>query len=313
MKVTRFAKMVALLIVGLGHSVNGYSQSFLTNGLVTYFPFNGNANDASGNGNNGTVYGTTLTTNRFGNANQAYYFDGTSAYITVPLTNAIFNGDFTASVWFNVFDLTHGWPGLLDEQSLGFRLQLAGDDCGCSVPEHLVSYSSSVIGPGGLNWSLVPPGQTPVNKFQQVVIIKAGTSVQMYVNGQVAVTNQVANSTTQSGQYLFIGVQYDLISYTFFHGVIDDVRIYNRALSSSEVQQLYAYESGPSVTLLKAVKPSFSNLYLGTNYQLQVSSDLNSWTNQGSPFTPTNTSMVYPQYWDVANWNALFFRLQITP
>jgi hypothetical protein len=98
-----------------------------------------------------------------------------------------------------------------------------------------------------------------------------------------------------------------------FEGRIDDIRIYDRALSCSEVQQLYVYESGPRVDLIKAVKPSFSNLTLTTNYQLQVSADMNNWTNQGSAFTATNTSMVYPQYWDVDNWKQLFFRLQVNP
>jgi len=69
----------------------------------------------------------------------------------------------------------------------------------------------------------------------------------------------------------------------------------------------------PSMLLKKAVKPSFSNLQLGTNYQLQVSSDMKTWTNQGSPFAPTNTVMDYPQYWDVANWGGLYFRLQVSP
>ena len=69
----------------------------------------------------------------------------------------------------------------------------------------------------------------------------------------------------------------------------------------------------PTVNLIKAVKPSFSRLSIGTNYQLQVSANLNNWTNQGSAFTATNTSMVYPQYWDVDNWNSLFFRLQVAP
>jgi len=69
----------------------------------------------------------------------------------------------------------------------------------------------------------------------------------------------------------------------------------------------------PYLSLVKAVKPAFSNLALGTNYQLQVSADLNTWTNQGATFTATNTSMVYPQYWDVDNWNKLFFRLQVAP
>ena len=71
--------------------------------------------------------------------------------------------------------------------------------------------------------------------------------------------------------------------------------------------------TGPHVTLIKAVKPAFSDLLIGANYQLQVSADLNTWTNQGSSFTATNSAMVYPQYWDVVNWGNLFFRLQVAP
>ncbi len=98
-----------------------------------------------------------------------------------------------------------------------------------------------------------------------------------------------------------------------FNGSIDDVRIYNRALSANEIQQLYAYESQPVVGLKQAFRPALSNLYLGTNYQLQLSADMNSWTNFGSPFTPTNSVMDYPQYFDTDIWGKLFFRLQTAP
>ena len=54
-----------------------------TTSLVAYWPFNGNANDLSGNGHNGTVNGATLTNDRFGSPNSAYNFNG-SAYIDVP-------------------------------------------------------------------------------------------------------------------------------------------------------------------------------------------------------------------------------------
>ncbi len=96
-------------------------------------------------------------------------------------------------------------------------------------------------------------------------------------------------------------------------GRVDDIRIFNRALSSNEVAQLYVYESGPWVNLIKSVKPSFSNLILNTNYQLQVSTDLTNWINEGSVFSATNATMVFPQYFDVDNWNSLFFRLQQSP
>jgi hypothetical protein len=79
----------SLVIISVLGAVSGYSQSSFTNGLVAYYPFNGNANDATGNGNNGTVVGATLATDRFGNPNSAYSFDGASDYIsftTLPTT-----------------------------------------------------------------------------------------------------------------------------------------------------------------------------------------------------------------------------------
>ena len=68
-----------------------------TNGLVGWWPFNGNANDESGNGNNGTVNGATLTTDRFGNVNKAYSFDGVNDFLLIPSDIT----DFSISLWFN--------------------------------------------------------------------------------------------------------------------------------------------------------------------------------------------------------------------
>jgi hypothetical protein len=70
----------------------------------------------------------------------------------------------------------------------------------------------------------------------------------------------------------------------------------------------------PQVSLANAVQPTFANLILGTNYQLQITTSLSgTFTNYGSAFTATNTTMIYPQYFNVANWNSLFFRLQVAP
>ena len=74
-----------------------------------------------------------------------------------------------------------------------------------------------------------------------------------------------------------------------------------------------SFGAGPTVALIKAVKPSFSYLSVGNNYQLQISSALNTWTNYGTAFTATNSNITYPQYWDVDSWNQLFFRLQVVP
>lgn len=75
--------LLEVVTITLGLAVQVQAQSFLTNGLTAYYPFNGNANDASGNGNNGTVNGATLTADRFGNANSAYRFNGAS-WVQLP-------------------------------------------------------------------------------------------------------------------------------------------------------------------------------------------------------------------------------------
>ncbi|HZF02663.1 MAG TPA: hypothetical protein VE344_12310 [Methylomirabilota bacterium] len=74
------------------------AQNSLTNGLVAYYPFTGNANDASGNGHNGTVYGATLAPDRFGQSNQAYHFDGSSR-IFLGNSTLISGSALTLTAW----------------------------------------------------------------------------------------------------------------------------------------------------------------------------------------------------------------------
>src|SRR6476660_9769444 len=91
------AKRVVALIA---FSVLATAQADLTNGLVAYYPFNGNAEDESGNGFTGVINNAVLTTDRFGAAAGAYWFNGTNAYINVGNQPAFnFAGDFTLSAW----------------------------------------------------------------------------------------------------------------------------------------------------------------------------------------------------------------------
>jgi hypothetical protein len=72
------------VVSSLHNLLNAQIPSYVPrDGLVGWWPFNGNANDESGNGNHGTVNGATLTEDRFGNLNSAYSFDGISNYISV--------------------------------------------------------------------------------------------------------------------------------------------------------------------------------------------------------------------------------------
>jgi probable HAF family extracellular repeat protein len=96
------------------------------------------------------------------------------------------------------------------------------------------------------------------------------------------------------------------------NGFVISITITDGGIGYTNTPSIYIYSPfGLQVGLLKAVQPSFTDLFLGTNYQLQVSSDMSTWTNQGAPFTATNPALAYPQYWYVDDWNKLFFRLQI--
>jgi hypothetical protein len=99
------------------------------------------------------------------------------------------------------------------------------------------------------------------------------------------------------------------------NSVVTGIVITDAGIGYTSTPSVYIYSplGRPTIEVLKAIKPSFTDLLIGRNYQLQVSADMNTWTNQGSVFAATNTSMVYPQYTDVENWDRLFFRLQTVP
>jgi hypothetical protein len=77
-----------------------YAQVDLNSGLKAYYPFNGNANDASGNNNNPVFNNATITADRFGNPNNAYHFNGVYQYMRIPNKPSLnFGKEITLSVW----------------------------------------------------------------------------------------------------------------------------------------------------------------------------------------------------------------------
>src|ERR1035437_3615624 len=307
MKFTKSACTVSLLIVGIGLAVNGYSQSFLTNGLVAYYPFNGNANDASGNGHNANVQGTYQyladgTLHLIGDG-ALFYSDG--GYVSLPNYGNL-NSGFTVSIW--VANETDHGNSIMAESYVYFDDNSGGNGIWMGQHDFYVAQNNIEA-----DFLFTIANYTP---WKQLVLVYSPSNCAAYLNGaMVGSTNNVPSNpfpvvNSAIGRHWWAGGANSSARMTMD---VKHFRIYNRALSVSEVQQLYAIESGPRVDLIKAVKPSFRNLTLTTNYQLQVSSNMSTWTNQGSPFTATNTSMIYPQYWDVDNWVKLFFRVQSVP
>jgi len=114
-----------------------------TDGLVAYYPFNGNANDESGNGHHGTVNGATLTSDRDGNENNSYSFDGVDDYIESSIEQS---SSYSVSVWVNINNnnsynafiqhkdnCTRGGGYILETNTEGFLRHLTSDCGSCSI------------------------------------------------------------------------------------------------------------------------------------------------------------------------------------
>ena len=190
------------VLIGLIMAVSGHAQSFLTNGLVAYYPFSGNAKDMAGT-NNGVSYGATLTTDRFGNPNSAYLFNGSSSYIKTDypmqdLTNATF------SFWFYANRI------VVNETLLSDSDTAAGNDCNIQFwNTNVIGIVASKHGSGGGYSVTNGVGnfiQRLTNNWLHFVWVMQPTNQQIYVNGvQVANVYATANDVGYHGSGLIIG------------------------------------------------------------------------------------------------------------
>ncbi len=99
-----------------------------TNGLAGWWPFNGNANDESGNGNNGVVNGAALTIDRFGNVGKAFEFDGLDDNVLVQNSSSLMIlGDITMSAWVNTkgYDQIHNYQTIISKRQQDYEWQYA--------------------------------------------------------------------------------------------------------------------------------------------------------------------------------------------
>ncbi|MBY0426071.1 MAG: gliding motility-associated C-terminal domain-containing protein, partial [Cytophagales bacterium] len=193
---------------------------------------NGNANDASGNGLNGTVNGSTLTTDRFGNSNSAYSFNGTSNSITVnSFPQSWVSGNFTISLWLN------------NAGSIGVRTYNGFISMGTTMPNQTFNFgydrtnsNFSYYDVSNSSYFFTNGASELASKWANITILYNNGTITNFVNG-VARGSRIASSIVpNSSNVLNIGAFTPDLQY--FYGSIDDVTIYNRALTNCEISQL---------------------------------------------------------------------------
>ena len=219
----------------------------ITSGLVAYYPFNGNANDTSGNGFGGTVVGAALANDRFGNSNRCFEFNGSDNYIETSAQFPSGNTPKSFSFWFNPSMLKRGWMlsgGLdYDGQAFGAFFESAN--------------GSLVFHGNGGNADLALGNLTLTDKWSHIAVTYDGLNLRGYINGLLTAQREVALQTSLSN--IKIGCRQnplgEALGDAFFKGKLDDVRIYNRALTAKEVAALYNSEAPVQITAQPAIYP----------------------------------------------------------
>jgi hypothetical protein len=275
-----------LLILAIIISIGAAAQ-IPTGGMMAGYTFDGNANDASGNGNNGTVYGATLTNSRTGTPNAAYHFNGTSDYITVPNSASLtpstdnismcvevkiegfYTGPCQGNTILNKNELTSG----NGQYSVEFTDNAYdGDNCSIvdTLHETFVTVKSDVSASG-------PQLYTPyINKNQWYCVICTfdGDSLKTYIDGVKKVAVYAPNPIGSNTGILGIGRHPSTSLNYWFHGVIDDIHIYNRVLTNTEIQGYCSVLAGVDEAGSIASHVSIANLANGV-FELKLDKAFN--------------------------------------
>jgi hypothetical protein len=233
--------LLFLAVISFAQNVPTYVP---TNGLVGWWPFNGNANDESGNGNNGTVNGATLTTDRFGNTGKAYDFDGVNDWIQVTDTPGLRLQTGTLSCWLQYTSL----------QKMQLIIKQNINNANNSNYDIVINDYNQILGIGpwsqGMyvnscgfqtNWTQnIPDIDLSGNIWHHVVSIYDQNVMKIYFDGLLVSTKntaqQLMNACSDSDLLFGRGWQNFPL---WYEGKLDDVAIWNRALDSTEIAALY--------------------------------------------------------------------------
>lgn len=235
-------------------AVNFSNAQIPTNGLKVYFPFNKNSNDESGNVQHGTNYNVTLSKDRFNKDSSAYYFNGsTNSYIEIPV-NSLLNNTYTYSLWTKLKTFPSN-----DAMSFILNVGGAGGDNSLGICNNYTQAAYHGWAGGGYNTIAPNFGLTDKNfsldyNWNHIVCVRSSKYALLYVNGILVDSiggNSVSYPSYGNNSKAYIGIRNNYV--TPYNGWIDDVAIYDRALSKSEVMKLYNYN--PTEIELISINP----------------------------------------------------------
>jgi hypothetical protein len=243
--------------------VNDTVMNKITKGLIAYYNFNGgNLNDSSGSSNNIVFSNAIPTADRFGNLNNAFLFDGSSNYMTVSNKSSLNPQNITMYAIVKPLGfyqggchgnqiLSKGYPyfvnGFYDLAFFPLNNNVSGGACAVTVDTTKEVFGGAFgdnnpqgSAAGSLGTSSSDSVYIQKNQWYTLIYTYDGTTSRFYVNGALASSTRNTGTVnfTPNSFDLFIGKHENPLYPYYFKGVIDEIRIYNRALTIQEVDYL---------------------------------------------------------------------------
>ncbi len=188
---------------------------------LVYFPFCGDADDISGNNNNGVVTGASLTEDRFENINSAYYFDGVDDRINFTLSpNPAL---MSMSCWFNAVDASINGPLVSTNGAGGLTVNTGSVGMGLE------------IGFGDYNNQITVPIES--GEWYHIGITYDGAEVRYFFNGSQVHITYDTDAIDYDGAGFFVGCNFSQDN--FYNGKVDDIMIYDYAIDSLDMVNQY--------------------------------------------------------------------------
>lgn len=212
-------------------------QSKIPNDYVAMFLLDGNADDNSKYKNHGEIVGNVVpTSNRNGIENSAMFFDNEISYINVEnadeleLTNSI-----SISVWVKADSLQYGWNTIVNKWANNWGPAPGGQGYYLGINTHGLNLRWNIS-----NNILELDSPFPLNTWSHIVVTYNGLALKMYLNGKFIDEYPFEGGIADNDVPFRIGHQSEIIHGTAnFHGAIDDVLIYDRALEEVEIDILF--------------------------------------------------------------------------
>lgn len=312
-----FKKIIKITLICL-FANTAFAQLNLNNGLVAYYPFNNNANDASGNSNNGILNGCTFVADRNGIANSAIKFNGTSDFIRIPKTPSLnLTTAMSFSVWIKPLAYYNGgYPSNFNQiftngniSNETCYIRYSSDVNTSGVPPKVFNFGNTFTDLTGNSVMSLTSTSINLNTNYHLVCVFTGNEHQIYINGVLNNSKLISTNKTIAAALnsdFYIGKS--LYSYPYDHfvnGVMDEVRIYNRALQECEIKELFqtggASPYAPTAPIISGNNKPCANvtsLYTITNAQPNTtykwSGYWQQWTPQNQPLQGVSQTLSFP-------------------